>query len=115
MRLRQWRSSEERERSLRVPLIFAWRSRPRHRARGIASRINRIATFEACSGFTHVKARAQPPKATVVTGLQPTDYSGQASPWAVLRIPPCRAQEGALAPNVHGDPMAIACSGLYRR
>ena len=37
----------------------------------------RIVTFEACSGFTHVTARqlAQPPKATFVTGLQPTDYA----------------------------------------
>jgi hypothetical protein len=43
---------------------------PLHRRVGI-----RIATFEACSGFTHVTARrlAQPPKATFVTGLQPTD------------------------------------------
>jgi hypothetical protein len=32
MRLRQWCSSEERERSIRAPLIFACRSRPRHRA-----------------------------------------------------------------------------------
>jgi hypothetical protein len=33
----------------------------------------RIATFEACSGFTHVTAHwlAQPPKVTFVTGLQP--------------------------------------------
>ena len=45
---------------------------PLHRRVGI-----RIATFEACSGFTHVTARqlAQPPKATFVTGLQPTDYA----------------------------------------
>ena len=34
----------------------------------------RIVTFEACSGFTHVTARriAQPPKATFVTRLQPS-------------------------------------------
>jgi len=33
----------------------------------------RIATFEACSGFTHVTARwlAQSPKVIFVTGLQP--------------------------------------------
>jgi hypothetical protein len=38
MRLWQWRSGEERGRQLRPEF-------------------NRIATFEACSGFTHVKAR----------------------------------------------------------
>jgi hypothetical protein len=49
---------------------------PLHRRVGI-----RIATFEACSGFTHVTARqlAQPPKATFVTGLQPTDYADKLS------------------------------------
>ena len=40
----------------------------------LSSRVGiRIATFEACSGFTHVTAHwlAQPPKVTFVTGLQP--------------------------------------------
>lgn len=39
----------------------------------------RIATFEACSGFTHVTAHglAQPPKATFVTRLQPIGYPNE--------------------------------------
>ena len=53
-------------------LLRSMQPSPLHRRVGI-----RIATFEACSGFTHVTARrlAQPPKATFVTGLQPTDYA----------------------------------------
>src|SRR6516165_5223208 len=41
----------------------------------------RIVTFEACSGFTRVTARriAQPPKATFVTKLQPSQLPGQAA------------------------------------
>src|SRR6516165_8998777 len=41
----------------------------------------RIVTFEACSGFTRVTARriAQPPKATFVTRLQPSQLPGQAA------------------------------------
>ena len=41
----------------------------------------RIATFEACSGFTHVTARwlARPPMATFVTRLQPTRSPEQAA------------------------------------
>src|SRR5215471_6319792 len=41
----------------------------------------RIVTFEACSGFTRVTARriAQPPKATFVTRLQPSQLPSQAA------------------------------------
>jgi hypothetical protein len=41
----------------------------------------RIVTFEACSGFTHVTARriAQPPKATFVARLQPSQLPDQAA------------------------------------
>ena len=46
----------------------------------IADRRFRILTFEACSGFTHVKAHriAQPPKATFVARLQPFRLPGRA-------------------------------------
>ena len=41
----------------------------------------RIVTFEARSGFTHVTAHriAQSPKATFVTGLQPSRLPGRAA------------------------------------
>ena len=41
----------------------------------------RIATFEACSGFTHVTAHwlARPPKATFVTRLRPIQLPEQAA------------------------------------
>ena len=41
----------------------------------------RIVTFEACAGFTHVTARriAQPPKATFVTRLRPSQLPDQAA------------------------------------
>src|SRR5262245_46782961 len=41
----------------------------------------RIVTFEACSGFTRVTARriAQPPKATFVARLQPSQLPCQAA------------------------------------
>src|SRR5690242_13888493 len=41
----------------------------------------RIATFEACSGFTHVTAHriAQPPEATFVTRLQPCRLADRAA------------------------------------
>src|SRR5262245_39951365 len=41
----------------------------------------RIVTFEACSGFTRVTAHriAQPPKATFVTRLRPSQLPGQAA------------------------------------
>ena len=41
----------------------------------------RIVTFEACSGFTHVTAHriAQPPKATFVARLQPSQLPNQAA------------------------------------
>ena len=41
----------------------------------------RIVTFEACSGFTRVTAHriAQPPKATFVTRLQPSQLPNQAA------------------------------------
>ena len=41
----------------------------------------RLVTFEACSGFTHVTARriAQPPKATFVARLRPSQLPSQAA------------------------------------
>src|SRR5262249_2303436 len=55
---------------------------PAHAASPNGRRVGiRIVTFEACSGFTRVTARriAQPPKATFVTRLQPSQLPGQAA------------------------------------
>ena len=63
----------------------------------------RIEPFEACSGFTRVTARriAQPPKATFVTRLRPSQSPNQTArqlpdPSTIIRVEPSSTRETRL-------------------
>ena len=81
----------------------------------------RIVTFEACSGFTHVTARriAQPPKATFVARLQPSQLPNQAARQlpdqsTTIRVEPSSTDDsrlrGALPPADQRSMIHLRCS-----
>ena len=79
----------------------------------------RIVTFEACSGFTHVTARriAQPPKATFVTRLRPSQLPGQAARQlpdlsTIIRVESSSTDDSRLRGAL---PLADLCSAAKRR